>query len=179
MFCLYLNCAWNNDPPSSIVAVMAGAVKAQLNAAIRSVIAEKLSFTAPAITATIEEGGSLFQAQFKYKQNMEWEGALTRTAISDEGVVNEKDTTNWNASEKMPEPKDRKIWGAIPGTDYTTDYNNFTETNSILIDSMFTVLNNSIGDYHKDTPTISGVTGNTRWSIFMIIANTIIKYCEH
>ena len=147
-----------------IVAETTDQLKAQLNAAIRSVIAEKLSFTAPAITATIEEGGSLFQAQFKYKQNMEWEGALTRTAISAEGVVNEKDTTNWNASEKMPEPKDRKIWGAIPGTDYTTDYNNFTETNSILIDSMFTVLNNSIGDYHKDTPTVSGVTGNTRCS---------------
>ena len=147
-----------------IVADTTDQLKAQLNAAIRSVIAEKLSFTAPAITATIEEGGSLFQAQFKYKQNMEWEGALTRTVISAEGVINEKDTTNWNASEKMPEPKDRKIWGAIPGTDYTTDYNNFTETNSILIDSMFTVLNNSIGDYHKDTPTVSGVTGNTRCS---------------
>ena len=147
-----------------IVADTTDQLKAQLNAAIRSVIAEKLSFTAPAITATIEEGGSLFQAQFKYKQNMEWEGALTRTAISAEGVIKEKDTTNWNASEKMPEPKDRKIWGAIPGTDYRTDYNNFTETNSILIDSMFTVLNNSIGDYHKDTPTVSGVTGNTRCS---------------
>ena len=53
-------------------------LKAQLNAAIRSVIADKLSFTAPAITATIEEGGSLFQAQFKYKQNQEWQGALRR-----------------------------------------------------------------------------------------------------
>ena len=147
-----------------IVADTTDQLKAQLNAAIRSVIAEKLSFTAPAITATIEEGGSLFQAQFKYKQNMEWEGALTRTAISAEGVINEKDTTNWNASEKMPEPKDRKIWGVIPGTDYRTDYNNFTETNSILIDSMFTVLDNSIGDYHKDTPTVSGITGNTRCS---------------
>ena len=65
-----------------IVADTTDQLKAQLNAAIRSVIAEKLSFTAPAITATIEEGGSLFQAQFKYKQNMEWEGTLTRTAIS-------------------------------------------------------------------------------------------------
>ena len=53
-----------------IVADTTDQLKAQLNAAIRSVIAEKLSFTAPAITATIEQGGSLFQAQFKYKQNM-------------------------------------------------------------------------------------------------------------
>ncbi len=147
-----------------IVADTTDDLKAQLNAAIRSVIAEKLSFTAPAITATIEEGGSLFQAQFKYKQNMEWEGALTRTKISGEGELFPDDKSNWNATEKMPDPDKRKIWGAIPGTDYTTDYNNFTESNSLLIDSMFGLLGNAVGDYHKDTPNISGVTGNTRCS---------------
>ncbi len=145
-----------------IIADTTDQLKAQLNAAIRSVIAEKLSFTAPAITATIEDGGSLFQAQFKYKQNMEWEGALTRTAISAEGVINEKDTSNWNASEKMPDPSARKIWGAIPGTDYTTDYNNFVESNYTLIDPMMGLLGNAVGDYHKDTATVSGVVGNTR-----------------
>jgi len=147
-----------------IIADTTDQLKAQLNAAIRSVIAEKLSFTAPAITATIEEGGSLFQAQFKYKQNMEWEGALTRTAISGEGVINEKDPSNWNASEKMPDPSARKIWGVIPGTDYTTDYNNFVESNYTLIDPMMGLLGNAIGDYHKDTATVSGVVGNTRCS---------------
>ena len=30
---------------------------------------------------------------------MEWQGALTRTAISKDGVVNEKDSGNWNASD--------------------------------------------------------------------------------
>ena len=89
-----------------------------MGAAIRSVIADKLAFTAPAITATIEEGGSLFQAQFKYKQNEEWQGSLTRTAISKEGVVDEKDPSNWNASDVIPSPGSRKIWGEIPGTDY-------------------------------------------------------------
>ena len=38
-----------------IIADTTDQLKAQLNAAIRSVIAEKLSFTAPAITATIEK----------------------------------------------------------------------------------------------------------------------------
>ena len=33
-------------------------------------------FTAPAITATIEQGGSLYQAQFDYEQNKEWERNL-------------------------------------------------------------------------------------------------------
>ena len=32
MFCLYLNCAWNSDPPCSIVAVIAGAVKDNFSA---------------------------------------------------------------------------------------------------------------------------------------------------
>ena len=139
-------------------------LKAQLNAAIRSVIAEKLSFTAPAITATIEQGGSLFQAQFKYKQNMEWEGTLTRTAISKDGVINEKDKGNWDASQMIPAPAARKIWGIIPGADYKTDYNNFTESNSLLIQSQFELFGNEVGDYHRDTPKVSGVTGNTRCS---------------
>ncbi|MDA9723891.1 PilC/PilY family type IV pilus protein [Candidatus Pelagibacter sp.] len=139
-------------------------LKAQLNAAIRSVIADKLSFTAPAITATIEEGGSLFQAQFKYKQNMEWQGALTRTAISKDGVVNEKDSGNWNASDMIPAPAARKIWGIIPGVDYKTDYNNYVEANSALIQSQFSLFGNAVGDYHRDTPKVSGVTGNTRCS---------------
>ena len=139
-------------------------LKAQLNAAIRSVIAEKLSFTAPAITATIEEGGSLFQAQFKYKQNMEWQGALTRTAISKDGVVDEKDRGNWNASDKIPAPGARKIWGIIPGADYKLDYNNYTEANSTLIENQFNLFGNIVGDYHRKTARISGVTGNTRCS---------------
>ena len=139
-------------------------LKAQLNAAIRSVIADKLSFTAPAITATIEEGGSLFQAQFQYKQNMEWKGALTRTAISKEGVINEKDSGNWNASDMIPAPAARKIWGIIPGVDYKTDYNNYVEANSALIQSQFTLFGNAVGDYHRDTPKVPGVIGNTRCS---------------
>lgn len=148
-------------------------LKAQLNAAIRSVIAEKLSFTAPAITATIEKGGSLFQAQFKYKQNMEWEGTLSRTAISKDGVVNEKDSGNWDASQMIPLPSSRKIWGIIPGVDYKTDYNNFTESNSLLIQSQFELFGNEVGDYHRDTPKVSGVTGNTRCSTKGDSASTI------
>ena len=139
-------------------------LKAQLGAAIRSVIADKLAFTAPAITATIEEGGSLFQAQFKYKQNEEWQGSLTRTAISKEGVVDEKDPSNWNASDVIPSPGSRKIWGVIPGADYKTDYNNYTEANSLLIQSQLGLFGNEVGDYHRDTPKVAGVTGNTRCS---------------
>ena len=95
---------------------------------------------------------------------MEWEGTLTRTAISGKGVINEKDKSNWDAATEMPDPSARKIWGAIPGTDYTLDYNNFVESNYALIDPMFGLLGNAVGDYHRDTAKVSGVVGNTRCS---------------
>ena len=139
-------------------------LKAQLNAAIRSVIADKLSFTAPAITATIEEGGSLFQAQFKYKQNQEWQGSLTRTAINSKGEIDEKDPDNWNAADVMPSSNARKIWGIIPGTDYKRGYNNYVEANSALIAPQLEIFGNKVGDYHRDTARTAGVVGNTRCS---------------
>ena len=41
----------------AIVATTAESLKTQLKAAISQIIASKLSFTAPSITATIEQGG--------------------------------------------------------------------------------------------------------------------------
>ena len=157
----------------TIIANTPDELKAQLNAAVRAVIAQKLSFSAPAISATLEQSGSILQAQFKYKQNMEWEGTLTRTAISKDGEIDENDSGNWDASQMMPEPYARKIWGIIPGADYKTDYNNFTESNSLLINSQFELFGNRVGDYHSDTPKVSGVTGNTRCSSLGDSSSTI------
>ena len=44
------------------------------------------------------------------------------------------------------------------------DYNNYVEANSALIQSQFSLFGNAVGDYHRDTPKVSGVTGNTRCS---------------
>ena len=84
-----------------IIANTTAALKAQLKAAIMQVIASKLSFTAPAITATIEKDGSLFQAQFDYVQNEEWQGTLKRTAINSSGVIDVNDKGNWSASDVL------------------------------------------------------------------------------
>ena len=105
-----------------IIASTAASLKTQLKAAISQVIASKLSFTAPAITATIEKGGSLYQAQFDYVQNAEWQGTLKRTAINSSGVVDPNDKGNWSASDKLPTPDKRKIWTILTGVDYKTDY---------------------------------------------------------
>ena len=53
----------------AIVATTAESLKTQLKSAISQIIASKLSFSAPAITATLNSSGSLYQAQFDYAQN--------------------------------------------------------------------------------------------------------------
>lgn len=133
-----------------IIADTTESLKTQLKAAISQIIASKLSFTAPAITATIEKGGSLYQAQFDYVQNEEWNGTLTRTAMSKEGVLDENDKGNWSADDMMGSPSSRKIWSAIPGTSYS-NYNNFTTTNWNEINAMFQLTGNQVNGYHSVT----------------------------
>ena len=71
----------------TIVAETPQELKTQLQSKIQQIIAERLSFTAPSITATIQEGGSLYQAQFNYEQHGEWEGTILRKTINADGTV--------------------------------------------------------------------------------------------
>ena len=105
---------------AAIVAKTAAQLKSELKAAISQIIAQKLSFTAPAITATIESSGSLFQAQFDYRQNKEWAGTITRTAIDSNGNLDENDSGNWSAVEEMPEP-DKGKFGVLEFLEQTTN----------------------------------------------------------
>ena len=80
-------------------------LKSELESKIRQILAERLSFTAPSITATIQEGGSLYQAQFAYEQYGEWHGTILRKTLKADGTV-EHDmsaTGNWDASAKIQE----------------------------------------------------------------------------
>ena len=72
----------------TIVADTPQELKTQLQSKIQQIIAERLSFTAPSITATIQEGGSLYQAQFNYEQHKEWQGTILRKTINADGTVN-------------------------------------------------------------------------------------------
>ena len=95
-----------------IIANTTASLKSQLKAAISQVIASKLSFTAPAITATIEKGGSLYQAQFDYIQNKEWQGKLTRTKLNPDGSLDLNDKGNWDASDKLEKEQVLEKYGA-------------------------------------------------------------------
>ena len=147
---------------AAIVAKTAAQLKSELKAAISQIIAQKLSFTAPAITATIESSGSLFQAQFDYRQNKEWAGTITRTAIDSNGNLNEKDKGNWSAADVMPSPDNRKIWSVgIPGTNYKSGYNNFTKANATNIGALFSLYKNAIVDFHNDSDSTNNRCANT------------------
>lgn len=147
----------------AIIAPTAASLKTQLQAAISQIIASKLSFTAPAITATLNEDGSLYQAQFDYAQNKEWNGTIKRTKIDKTGKIYPKDKDNWSAVDKLPKPSARKIWSAIPGTSYkTSKYNNWTESNASSIENLVTLMGFDVQDYHRKTNNSDGSTNNKR-----------------
>ena len=146
----------------AIVATTAASLKVQLKAAISQIIASKLSFTAPSITATLEKGGSMFQAQFDYRQNKEWAGTITRTKINPDGSLDIKDKNNWSAADVMPDPNSRKIWSAVPGSDYRLGYNNFSTSNATNVGNLMQIYGQDIIDYHRDSNNSDGSTNNRR-----------------
>ena len=121
------------DCEPTIVADTPESLKTQLTAKIRQILAERLSFTAPSITATVQEGGSLYQAQFAYEQFGEWQGTILRkTLLADGTVLHGMDEPgNWDASveiRKQAKDDERNLWSALPGTPYIGDWNNFKKT---------------------------------------------------
>ena len=152
-------CDADDDCERAIIALTPEDLKTTLTAKIRQIIADRLAFTAPSITATIEEGGSLYQAQFSYEQFGEWQGTILRKSIDSKGEVTHELTAagNWSAEKKLKtqskkgnEVDTRNLWSAIPGAIYgdgTPD--NFNLDNADQINVLFDYLGYTIPDYHK------------------------------
>ena len=149
---------WANTPQE---------LKTELQSKIQQIIAERLAFTAPSITATIQEGGSIYQAQFNYKQRSEWEGTMHRKAILENGDVEHgEDYTEsiWRKkletmTAKMYEAgsEKRNVWTTLPGKHYADEaWNNWTTDNSTEIDILFNLTGNTVRDYHTSTSTCNG-----------------------
>ena len=154
-------------PSGAIIASGPAQLRARLGDIIRNIQAEKLAFTAPAITATIEdkESANLYQAQFKYRQKREWQGTLSRSRIKVSGEIDENHPSNWEASKVMPAPNERRIWTPLKLAPYQdSGWNNFVESNSLLINEQFSILGNEVSDYHSDTPTSGLNLGTARCS---------------
>jgi len=133
----------------------------KLESKIQQIVASRLSFTAPSITATLQEGGSLYQAQFAYVQHGEWEGKIVKKTLSADGVV-DHDNIVWNTADTVraqAEAGDRRIWTVLDGTDYLGTWNNFTVENADNINGLFNLLGHEVNDYHNDSSNCNDATG--------------------
>ena len=164
----------------AIIADSPNSLLTQLQSKIEQIVANRLSFTAPSITATIEEGGSLYQAQFDYTHKQEWKGTINRKEIQSDGTLcdfyeNAEGTivcscgsgkcgNNWSAAERTHTIREsRKIWTALgTGADYiqtdATAWNNWTTDNATAISDLFGELGNEVVDFHRRTTDGSGST---------------------
>jgi type IV pilus assembly protein PilY1 len=136
-------------------------LKTHLQSAIQQIIADMLSFTAPSITATIQEGGSLYQAQFNYQQYGEWQGTILRKAIdTNANVIHDPNHEgNWDAAEELKLQPSRNIWTVLPTAPYKGNWDNWKTGNSSEISALFDVLQNRVLDYHNASSTCSNATG--------------------
>ena len=146
-------------------------LKTEIESKIRQIIAERLSFSSPSITASLEEGGSIYQAQFNYEKRGEWTGSLLRKSINIDSDGNREidhDTSktntsgNWDAAVELKEKGSagRNIWTAIDtvthtGAGYTGNgkWNNWNTDNATAIQGLFELTGNVVRDYHNSTST--------------------------
>ena len=149
-------------------------LKTEISSKIRQIIAERLSFTAPSITATLEEGGSIYQAQFNYKANKEWRGHLYRYQIDGDVIQDSLEENNgfgnWDAGERLlvKGSTGRKIWTAIDTNQYGDagytgggGWNNWNTSNAAAIQNLFEATGNAVRDYHNSGSTcgLAGTDG--------------------
>ena len=147
-----------DDCEETIEARTPGDLKSEVTARIRQILANRLSYTAPSITANVQEGGSLYQAQFGYQQFGEWQGTILRKTLQASGnVIHEiplgTDHTgpNWNAAAEIRAQavdNSRNIWTTLPNQTYVGNWNNFIEDNEGHISEYFDLLGYEIPDYH-------------------------------
>jgi len=156
--------AGNADCHAALFPPDSATLKSDLEDKIRQILAEKLAFTAPSITATIQEGGSLYQAQFAYEQYGEWQGTILRKTLNPDGSVDHDMSTpgNWDASVEIQVQAgagagaNRNIWSAIEGVDYIGgDYawNNFHTNYQSDIQIALESLDYTISDYYTSATT--------------------------
>ena len=142
----------------------------KLKSEIERIVASRLSFTAPSITAELsgEEGGSLFQAQFKYALHGEWEGTLIRKHVREDGTIVDDvadqrvyDVASIIQGQALSDNRD--IWTVYEGLDYTSDYNNFTEDKADTLNGLFGLFGDVVPNFHNSSshcgPELANVEG--------------------
>ena len=157
----------HEDCEKTIIAKTPEELKRKLQDKVQQIIAENLSFTAPSITATIQQGGSLYQAQFNFVSFGEWEGTILKKFVHSNGKVEHSEDyvnpktgeKNWDAGKKLLErtSDSRKIWTALKDVSYVNNWNNFTVENSLELKELFEYTGNEIFDYYGSSSKCIGV----------------------
>ena len=160
----------STDCKEAIFALTPTELKERLTGIVQQIIADRLSFTAPSITATIQEGGSLYQAQFNYEQYGEWQGTILRKSLNSDGSVdhnmNDPSNGNWDAAKEVKNQPYRRIWTVLPkeDDDFSTNYwgkwDNFRTDYNDQINRLFTLTGYEVPDYHNSTSTCGGADGS-------------------
>ena len=155
----------DDECEKTIIARTPEELKQKLQNKVQQIVAERLSFTAPSITATIQQGGSLYQAQFDFVSFGEWEGTILKKFVHPNGKVEHSadyvnpDTgeKNWDAAKLLKERSDsRNLWTALKNVPYVNNWNNFTEANSDEIKTLFEYTGNEINDYYNSSSKCTG-----------------------
>ena len=160
----------SSDCRDRIDAETPGDLLTKLKSEIERIVASRLSFTAPSITAELsgEEGGSLFQAQFKYALHGEWEGTLIRKHVREDGTIVDDlaDQRVYDVAtiiQAQALSNNRNIWTVYEGLDYTSDYNNFTDDKADTINGLFGLFGDVVPNFHNSSShcgsELAGVTG--------------------
>ena len=163
--------AGGEDCEPTIVARTPQALKTELQQKIKQILAERLAFTAPSITATIQQGGSLYQAQFAYEQFGEWKGTILRKTLNADGTVEHDPNApgNWDAAVQVraqssggasdPSTSDlRNIWTPLsePSSDYIGNWDNVSDTTAPLLEGEMTRLGFDLLNYHTSSSNCGG-----------------------
>ena len=163
--------AGSEDCEATIVARTPQALKTELQQKIRQILAERLAFTAPSITATIQQGGSLYQAQFAYEQFGEWKGTILRKTLNADGTVEHDSNApgNWDAAVQVrsqssggpldPSTNDsRNIWTPLSdqSLDYIGNWDNVSDTTASLLEGEMTRLGFQLSNYHSSSSNCGG-----------------------
>ena len=179
--------AGGEDCEQTIVATTPLELQTELQQKIRQILAERLAFTAPSITATIQQGGSLYQAQFAYEQFGEWKGTILRKTLNADGTVEHDPNApgNWDAAARVrtqaaggptdPGTADsRNIWTPIAdqSLDYLGNWDNVNEATAPTLEPEMERLGYVLRNYHSSTSKCGGddTTDDERDGILRFLA---------
>lgn len=129
-------------------------LKAVTNSIVREIISKTVAYSAPSISAEVLSEGELYQAKFQNRNTKEWWGTIIKTELASDGeaysgTTSTGDGFKWNAAKQMKNPDNRKIWTALPGADYQSNWNNFNVNNVSEIRGLFEKTGNQIQEYHS------------------------------